>query len=85
MALLQVGQKAMAEKELLLLQQKAKDELDDALLAVSQTANLPSLALKMGATQRLYGDSVDPGGALSGAELDARRAASPSTAPCSSP
>ncbi len=60
LALLQVGQPAMAEKELLLLQSKAKDELDAALLAVSQAANLPSLALKMGATQRLYGDSVIP-------------------------
>ncbi len=60
MALLQVGQKEMAEKELLLLQQKAKDELDEALVAVSQAANLPTLALKMGATQRLYGDSVIP-------------------------
>ncbi len=60
MALLQVGQKGMAEKELLLLQQKAKDELDEALLAVAQAANLPTLALKMGATQRLYGDAVIP-------------------------
>lgn len=60
MGLLQVGHKAMAEKELLLLQQKAKDELDEALLAVSQAANLPTLALKMGATQRLYADAVIP-------------------------
>jgi soluble lytic murein transglycosylase-like protein len=60
MALLQVGQNAMAEKELLLLEQKAKDSLDEALLAVSQAAKLPTLALKLGATQRLYADSVIP-------------------------
>lgn len=60
MALLQVGEKDLAEKELLLLQQKAKDELDEALMAVSQIANLPTLALKLGATERLYGDSVIP-------------------------
>jgi soluble lytic murein transglycosylase-like protein len=60
LALLQVGQPFAAEKELLLLKSKAKDEVDESLLAVSQIANLPTLALKMGATQRLYGNSVIP-------------------------
>lgn len=60
LALLQVGQLAAAEKELLLLESKAKDSVDDALIAVSQIAKMPSLALKMGATERLYGDSVIP-------------------------
>ena len=60
LALLQVGQVAAAEKELLLLETKAKDSVDEALLAVSQVAKMPTLALKMGATQRLYGDAVVP-------------------------
>lgn len=60
LALLQVGQLAAAEKELLLLEAKAKDNVDEALIAISQVAKMPSLALKMGATQRLYGDAVIP-------------------------
>ncbi|MGH6892590.1 MAG: lytic transglycosylase domain-containing protein, partial [Dongiaceae bacterium] len=60
LALIQVGQLGAAEKELLLLESKAKDSVDDALIAVSQIAKMPSLALKMGATQRLYGDAVIP-------------------------
>lgn len=60
LALIQVGQLASAEKELLLLESKAKDSVDDALLGVAELARMPSLALKMGATQRLYGDQVIP-------------------------
>ncbi|MEZ5832023.1 MAG: lytic transglycosylase domain-containing protein [Dongiaceae bacterium] len=60
LALIQVGQLAAAEKELLLLESKAKDSVDEALLGVAEIARMPSLALKMGATQRLYADSVIP-------------------------
>lgn len=60
LALLQVGQPFAAEKEFLLLKSKARDEVDESLLAVSQIANLPTLALKMGATQRLYSNAVIP-------------------------
>jgi soluble lytic murein transglycosylase-like protein len=60
LALIQVGQLAAAEKELLLLESKAKDSVDEALLGVAEIARMPSLALKMGATQRLYSDSVIP-------------------------
>jgi soluble lytic murein transglycosylase len=60
LALIQVGQHGAAEKELLLLESKAKDSVDDALLGVAEIARMPSLALKMGATQRLYGDQVIP-------------------------
>jgi len=60
LALIQAGQLGAAEKELLLLESKAKDSVDDALLGVAEIARMPSLALKMGATQRLYGDEVIP-------------------------
>lgn len=60
LALIQVGQLGAAEKELLLLESKAKDSVDEALLGVAEIARMPSLALKMGATQRLYGDEVIP-------------------------
>ena len=60
LGLIQVGQLAAAEKELLLLESKAKDSVDDALLGVAEIARMPSLALKMGATQRLYSDAVIP-------------------------
>ena len=60
LALLQVGQPFAAEKEFLLLKSKARDAVDESLLAISQIANLPTLALKMGATQRLYTNSVIP-------------------------
>jgi soluble lytic murein transglycosylase len=60
LALIQVGQMGAAEKELLLLEAKAKGNVDDALIAISQLGKMPTLALKMGATQRLYGDSVIP-------------------------
>lgn len=60
LALLQVGQPFAAEKELLLLKSKAKQAVDESLIAVSQIANLPTLALKMGATQRLYSNSLIP-------------------------
>ncbi|HEY3148427.1 MAG TPA: lytic transglycosylase domain-containing protein, partial [Dongiaceae bacterium] len=60
LALIQVGQLGAAEKELLLLESKAKDSVDNALLGVAQIARMPSLALKMGATQRLYSDAVIP-------------------------
>jgi soluble lytic murein transglycosylase-like protein len=60
LALIQVGHLGAAEKELLLLESKAKDSVDDALLGVAEIARMPSLALKMGATQRLYGDQIIP-------------------------
>ncbi len=60
LALLQVGQPFAAEKEFLLLKAKARATVDESLLAISQIANLPTLALKMGATQRLYANSVIP-------------------------
>lgn len=60
LALLQVGQRGAAEKELLLLESKAKDSVDEALLAIAEAARMPSLALKLGAMERLYGDSVIP-------------------------
>ena len=60
LALLQVGQPFAAEKEFLLLKSKARNEVDESLVAISQIANLPTLALKMGATQRLYTNSVIP-------------------------
>jgi len=60
LALLQVGQPFAAEKEFLLLKSKARDSVDESLVAVAQIANLPTLALKMGATQRLYTNSVIP-------------------------
>jgi soluble lytic murein transglycosylase-like protein len=60
LALMQVGQVSAAEKELLLLESKAKDSVDEALLGVAEIAQMPSLALKMGAMERLYGDQVIP-------------------------
>ncbi|WP_119300273.1 lytic transglycosylase domain-containing protein [Dongia deserti] len=60
LALIQVGQLGAAEKELLLLESKAKDNVDEALLAVADIARMPSLALKLGAMERLYGDAVIP-------------------------
>jgi soluble lytic murein transglycosylase-like protein len=60
LALIQVGQLGAAENELLLLESRAKDSVDRALLAVADAARMPSLALKMGAMQRLYGDEVIP-------------------------
>ncbi len=60
LALIQVGQLGAAEKELLLLESKAKDSVDAALLSVAEIARMPSLALKMGAMERLYGDAVIP-------------------------
>jgi soluble lytic murein transglycosylase-like protein len=60
LALLQVGQSGAAEKELLLLESKAKDSVDEALLGVAEIAQMPSLALKMGAMERLYGAAVIP-------------------------
>lgn len=60
LALIQVGQLSAAEKELLLLESKAKDSVDDALIAAAEIARMPSLALKMGAMQRLYDDEVIP-------------------------
>ena len=60
LALIQVGQFRAAEKELLLLESKAKDSVDEALFAVAEITRMPSLALKLGAMERLYGDSVIP-------------------------
>ena len=60
LALIQAGKLSAAEKELLLLESKSKDSVDEALLSVAEIAQMPSLALKVGATQRLYSDSVIP-------------------------
>ena len=60
LGLIQVGQYGAAEKELLLLEAKAKDSVDEALLAIADVTRMPSLALKLGAMERLYGDSVIP-------------------------
>ena len=60
LALIQVGQMGAAEKELLLLETKAKGNVDEALIALAQLGKMPTLALKMGAMQRLYGDAVIP-------------------------
>jgi soluble lytic murein transglycosylase len=60
LALIQVGQLRAAEQELLLLEAKAKDSVDEALFAVAEITRMPSLALKLGAMERLYGDSVIP-------------------------
>ncbi len=60
LALIQVGEFRAAEKELLLLESKAKDKVDGALFAIADMARMPSLALKLGAMERLYADSVIP-------------------------
>ncbi|HEY4164398.1 MAG TPA: lytic transglycosylase domain-containing protein [Dongiaceae bacterium] len=56
LSLIQVGQIGAAEKELLLLANEPAGPLDQALLAVSQAAGLPSLALKVGSKSILKGD-----------------------------
>jgi soluble lytic murein transglycosylase len=49
LALIQIGQNDLAEKEMHhLLQSKSGKELKPALLAVAQAANLPSLSLRLG-------------------------------------
>lgn len=48
LGLLQVGETDLAEKELLILQSEGGAEMSDALLAISQSYRLPSLALKIG-------------------------------------
>jgi soluble lytic murein transglycosylase-like protein len=55
LGLLQVGQTDLAEKELLILQGEAGDEFSDALLAISQSYRLPSLALKIGTWHAIKG------------------------------
>lgn len=60
LGLLQIGQIDLAEKEFLILQSEAGPEVTDALLAISQTHRLPSLALKIGAWRQLKGgDRMD--------------------------
>ncbi|WP_374384332.1 lytic transglycosylase domain-containing protein [Dongia sp.] len=55
LALLQVGEMDLAEKELLILQSESKVDVSDALVAISQAYRLPSLALKIGAWRSLKG------------------------------
>jgi soluble lytic murein transglycosylase-like protein len=56
LALIQVGQVTSAEKELLALADDPAGTMDRALLAVSQTSGLPSLAVKIGNKRLLKGD-----------------------------
>lgn len=58
LALLQVGQVNGAERELLVLQQTADDSLSNALLSLSQTARMPSLALRIGANARILENKI---------------------------
>jgi soluble lytic murein transglycosylase-like protein len=53
LALIQVGEISAAEKELLILADDSDRELDPGLMAVSQAAGLPSLALKIGGRRLL--------------------------------
>ncbi len=55
LALLQVGETDLAEKELLILQSESDTDVSDALVAISQAHRLPSLALKIGAWRQLKG------------------------------
>jgi soluble lytic murein transglycosylase len=55
LALLQIGQTDLAEKELLILQSESKTDVSDALVAISQAYRLPSLALKIGSWRHLKG------------------------------
>ena len=55
LGLLQIGETDLAEKELLILQSEAGPEVSDALLAISQSYRLPSLALKIGAWHHIKG------------------------------
>jgi soluble lytic murein transglycosylase-like protein len=58
LALLQVGQVNIAERELLVLQQNADDSLAEALLSLSQAARMPSLALRIGANTRIIENKI---------------------------
>ncbi|HEX9446352.1 MAG TPA: lytic transglycosylase domain-containing protein, partial [Dongiaceae bacterium] len=58
LALLQVGQVNAAERELLVLQQNASDDLAEALLSLSQAARMPSLALRIGANTRILENKI---------------------------
>lgn len=55
LGLLQIGQTDLAEKELLILQSEAGGDMSDALLAVSQSYRLPSLALRIGTWHQIKG------------------------------
>jgi soluble lytic murein transglycosylase-like protein len=55
LALLQVGETDLAEKELLILQSESDTDVSDALVAISQAYRLPSLALKIGSWRHLKG------------------------------
>jgi len=57
-ALLQIGQVNTAERELLVLQQSADDELSEALLSLSQAGRMPSLALRIGANARMLQNKI---------------------------
>ncbi len=48
LALLQIGQLELAEVELRSLQPRRNDSLEEALVAVASTANLPGLAMRLG-------------------------------------
>jgi soluble lytic murein transglycosylase-like protein len=58
LALLQVGQINAAERELLILQQTASDDVSEALLSLSQAARMPSLALRIGANTRILENKI---------------------------
>ena len=58
LALLQVGQVNAAERELLILQQNADNDLSEALLSLSQSARMPSLALRIGANARILENKI---------------------------
>jgi soluble lytic murein transglycosylase-like protein len=58
LALLQVGQVNAAERELLVLQQNADDNMAEALLSLSQAARMPSLALRIGANTRILENKI---------------------------
>ncbi|WP_162913317.1 lytic transglycosylase domain-containing protein [Rhodospirillaceae bacterium SYSU D60014] len=53
LALLQIDQRDRAERELRILQTRAGPELADALFAISQAAEMPALALRLGAVVKL--------------------------------
>ena len=60
LALLQIGERDRAERELRILQTQAGPELADALFAISQAAEMPALALRLGVVvKRQQGKPLD--------------------------
>src|SRR3546814_17814400 len=53
LSLIQIGQRDRAERELRILQTRAGPELADALFAISQAAEMPALALRLGVVVKL--------------------------------